>query len=235
MKFQYTPMNDFRLEIGSFSHFILEVVSVANKSDLWRMILQASCLARLGNRLRGSNSEDPVIVLAVYIDASLQAHQYLLYQPDPGNKKVRWQMNTLLNNDNAFQVSYKETVTDLTRPKSAFEFIFRLYNFLSRAVDDNLKLADSLMTELEKIKDAVPGNHYPALTSGRKRKRDGGGGGGGADTPRQHPAPSPLGDPSRSLEESLKAAGYELMPTDSMLVPITQVSGSHVLVKRSKS
>jgi len=227
--FRYTQMNDFRLEIGSFSHCILEVVSGTNQADRWRMLLQASCLARLGNKLRSNDANDPVVIMAIYIDSNLQAHEYLVYQPDTGNKKVRSQTVPLHDDKSVFQVLYYETIFNITRPERAFEFIFRLYNFLSQALVNNRKLTISLFAELEKTKNAIPENHYPALTSGRKRKR--GAGGGGADTPRRRPAPGPLED--RVVQASLKAAGYELLPTDGMLVPITQVSASYLLVKRS--
>jgi hypothetical protein len=85
-------MNVFRLEVENFSFCILEVVSgkkggLESQTDLWRMILQASCLARLGNKLR-RNTDDPVVIVAIYIDSQLQAHEYLVYQPDISNKKV---------------------------------------------------------------------------------------------------------------------------------------------------
>ena len=73
-------MNDFHLKIGNFSHYILvcilKVVFVANKANLWWMILQALCLARLGNKPRGSDLKDLVIILAIYINATLQANQH---------------------------------------------------------------------------------------------------------------------------------------------------------------
>ncbi len=86
-------MNDFRLEIGHFPHCLLEVASgkkgrLDDQTDCWRMILQASCLARLGNRLR-RNAENPVVIVAIYIDFELQAHMFLMYQPDVSNMKVR--------------------------------------------------------------------------------------------------------------------------------------------------
>jgi hypothetical protein len=94
-KFRYTPMNDFRLEIDSFYFCILEVVfgkkaGLESQTDLWRIILQASCLARLGNKLR-RKTDDPVVIVAIFIDSELQAHEYLVYQPETSNKKVRTQ------------------------------------------------------------------------------------------------------------------------------------------------
>jgi hypothetical protein len=91
-KFEYTPMSDFSLQINEFPYCILEVTSSEGQADLWRMILQASCLARLGNELRSRNMTDPVVIMAIYIDSQLRAHEYLVYQPDPENKKVGSQL-----------------------------------------------------------------------------------------------------------------------------------------------
>jgi hypothetical protein len=96
-KFRYTPMSDFRLEIRKFPHFILEVVSTPNQADRWRMLLQASCLARLGNKLRKSSVNEPVIIMATYIDLQMTAHEYLVYQPDMSHKKVGSQLDVILN------------------------------------------------------------------------------------------------------------------------------------------
>ncbi|KAI0296939.1 hypothetical protein B0F90DRAFT_1743566 [Multifurca ochricompacta] len=78
-RLRYTPRSGFRLEIRKFPHCILEVASSTRSSlevqqDLWCMILQASCLARLGNRLRDANH-----------------HEYLVYQPNPSRREVRKQ------------------------------------------------------------------------------------------------------------------------------------------------
>jgi len=229
-------MNDFRLEIENFSFCLLEVVSgkkagLESQTDLWRMILQASCLARLGNKLRHITDE-PVVIVCVYIDAQLQAHEYLVYQPDISNKKVRTQMvpSVKIMTWRLLQVLYRETCFSLIRAKEAFQFLFRLYNLLSRVANDSDNLKGPVM-ELAKIENEVSENVYPSLTSGRGRKRERGADGGGADVDQQHAASGPLGDPS--VQASLKEAGYELTPTDSMLVPITPVCTSHLLPERS--
>jgi hypothetical protein len=90
---------------------------------------------------------------------------------------------------------------------------------------DSLNLKDPVV-ELARIQNGVPENEYPSLTSGRGRKRKCDTDGGGADT-EQQAASGPLGDPS--MQASLKEAGYELTPTDSMLVPLTPVRTSHLL------
>jgi len=74
--------------IKDFPHLLLEVNSQPNESDRFRMLLQASCIARIGNWLRASTSGKPIIIMAIYIDKYFEAMQYLLYQPDVGSTEV---------------------------------------------------------------------------------------------------------------------------------------------------
>jgi hypothetical protein len=74
-KSQYTPRSGGSLRINKFPHLILEVVSNQAQLDCNRMLLQAACLARLGNALRlDSAAADPFIVSAIYIDDQLFAN-----------------------------------------------------------------------------------------------------------------------------------------------------------------
>ena len=88
-KHQYTPKNDLSLRLNKFPHLILEVISDQAESDRNRMLLQAACLARLGNALRRETKTDPFIVSAIYIDNTLYATWYLLYQPNASDTTVR--------------------------------------------------------------------------------------------------------------------------------------------------
>jgi hypothetical protein len=74
--------------IGDFPHLLLEVNSQSNESDRFRMLLQASCISRIGNWLRASTSGEPIVIMAVYIDKHFKATQYVLCQPDAGSTKV---------------------------------------------------------------------------------------------------------------------------------------------------
>ena len=61
------------------------------------MILQASCLSRLSNKLREKTAVDPRVIMAIYIHSDLDfpaisAHEYLVYEPDPLDKKASVQM-----------------------------------------------------------------------------------------------------------------------------------------------
>ncbi|KAI0301217.1 hypothetical protein B0F90DRAFT_1720429, partial [Multifurca ochricompacta] len=90
------------------------------------MILQGSCLARLGKKLRDAfkPDSDPVVITAIFIDKDLIAHEYLMYQPPLEAKKVL----------------YHEETFKLTKPTEAFKFVFQLYNLLSRVIEDNARL-----------------------------------------------------------------------------------------------
>ena len=92
-KYSYNPRSDAELRFSNFPLLILEVISNENETDRTRLLLQASCLARLGNALRESavqNSTDgnPFIAAAVYINSELQADWYRVYQPNPQAAKV---------------------------------------------------------------------------------------------------------------------------------------------------
>ena len=86
-KYQYSPMSDFHMRIRGFPHLVLEVISQTAGGDRFRMLLQASCLARLGNMLRKQSSK-PVVIMAIYIDNYFRATEYLLYQPETSSAEV---------------------------------------------------------------------------------------------------------------------------------------------------
>ncbi|KAI0291932.1 hypothetical protein B0F90DRAFT_1773747, partial [Multifurca ochricompacta] len=55
-QFKYTPKGDFHLRVRDFLR-VVEVTSDPKRgSDMWGMLLQASSLARLGNKLREDES-----------------------------------------------------------------------------------------------------------------------------------------------------------------------------------
>jgi hypothetical protein len=84
----YTPRSDFRLSIRDFPHIILEVNSEANGGDGFSMLLQAASITRIGNWLRASTSDKPIVIMAIYIDERFKAHQHILYQSDVGSIEV---------------------------------------------------------------------------------------------------------------------------------------------------
>lgn len=78
---------------------MLEVGSDGKQSrDKNRMLLQASCLVRLGNALL-ANGSSTFFVKAIYVDIEYHAFEYTLYQraSEPGDNTVLlfiigWQM-----------------------------------------------------------------------------------------------------------------------------------------------
>ena len=87
-KAHYTPRSDALLCTSKFPHLILEIISGDGRSDRYRMLLQAACLARLGSKLRKSSTR-PFIISAIYIDSTLHAHWHFMYQPRASCPAVR--------------------------------------------------------------------------------------------------------------------------------------------------
>jgi len=81
-KGQYTPRSDASLQTNKFPHLVLEVTSETNRSDRFRMLLQAACLAKLGNAVR-MPGQPPFIVSAIYIDDNLTAKSLWILKPVP--------------------------------------------------------------------------------------------------------------------------------------------------------
>jgi hypothetical protein len=85
-RFQYTPRSDFSLSIDGFPHVILEISSdKIKKRDHNRMLLQASCLVRLGNMLIADKSST-FFIKAIYIDHDFTAIEYTLFQSGSDNE-----------------------------------------------------------------------------------------------------------------------------------------------------
>jgi hypothetical protein len=201
-KRKYAPKSDACLHINKFPHLVLEVISDSAESDRNRMLLQAACLARLGNALRqGSTVADPFIVSAIYIDNQLDAKWYLVYQPDVLDTTVGLFLR-ICSLFTSRQVKYVVKTFDLKDAKRTFDFIFQLYNFISLANEDNRTLRDPVRIVAQLQKD-VSRMHLPALTTdndnadaGSSRKRRNGGRGGDVES-------DILSD-----VEALKHAGY---------------------------
>ncbi|SRR6266404_4904331 len=88
LKMRYTPQNDFHMRINNFPHILFEVKSNSDQQDRFRLLLQASCICRIGNSLQASRSRKSITIMAVYVDQHFKAHQYLLYQPNLQSAKV---------------------------------------------------------------------------------------------------------------------------------------------------
>ncbi|KAI0291053.1 hypothetical protein B0F90DRAFT_1920812 [Multifurca ochricompacta] len=215
---RYSPRSDLRLELRGFPHCIIEVSShahglLAHQTDLNRMILQGSCLARLGNALRKKEFKtEPVVISAIFIDSELVAHEYLMYQPVLGDNKVL----------------YHEKTFELSDPKGAFEFIFRLYNLISRTIKDSEKLDESLVYGLKGLKAIYPYNKYPALTTDHLNDDEPSNGGTGGSRKRRRTKKGNTEEENDILEdisvqETLEDAGYKItqQEEDRVLAQLT--------------
>jgi hypothetical protein len=170
----FTPHNDFHVSIRDFPHIVLEVNSQPNESDQFRMLLQAACLARIGNWLRDPTHNEPIVIMAIYIDDQFKAYQHIVYQPNGSIEVVfHWVLteSLWLMQYFSFKVEYTTRIFDLTIPKAAFEFIFQLYNFFSVAENDNRHLHRP-KPRLAEAKESVARKQYPPITTFTKRKRE---------------------------------------------------------------
>jgi len=81
--YQYTPRSDFCIVVKDLPVLLLEVTSDKDRVDERRMILQASCVVRLGNALLKDKS--PKFVLkAIYVDEGYNAVEHTFYQREVG-------------------------------------------------------------------------------------------------------------------------------------------------------
>ena len=124
-----------------------------------------------------------------------------------------------------FKVEYITKVFDLTDPRSVFEFIFRLYNFISDAEAENRRL-DRPQTRLSKAKESVAQEKLPSLSSAkrgpeedqqnstkRSRRNPGTSAGGGGS----------FDDPT-VLREVTNAGYTPTQPISEEITPLTPVS-----------
>lgn len=74
----YPPRNDFGISLGGLPVLLLEVASNPNEADRTRMLLQASCLVRLGQSMLRPGIPK-FLVKAVYIDEHYCADEYTLF------------------------------------------------------------------------------------------------------------------------------------------------------------
>ncbi|KAG9052804.1 hypothetical protein FS842_009219, partial [Serendipita sp. 407] len=139
-----TPVSDGSLRINNLPYMIMEIASGDSGKDLYRLQLQAACLARFGNDkgVRQSN-EKPTVITAIYISNEFKATRYLFCQPH--------------STENA--VVYTETTFDLASPSESFQLVFELYNLPSVTKEQNGTPSD------EFIKHVANGIHANIRTT----------------------------------------------------------------------
>ncbi|KAH8982994.1 hypothetical protein EDB86DRAFT_2834153 [Lactarius hatsudake] len=146
---------DVFLSIEGFPHVLLEISSDKyKKRDQCRMLLQASCLVRLGNMLI-SDKSSTFYVKAFYIDNDYHAEEFTLYQrhPEsgPGDDKVEY---------------YKDSYV-LSDRHEMFKFVFRIYNLLHPIMDLHARLTPQMGSILSSILTET--ESFP-FVMGRKRR-----------------------------------------------------------------
>ncbi|KAH9033076.1 hypothetical protein EDB85DRAFT_2145118 [Lactarius pseudohatsudake] len=105
VQYRYTPHSDFSIGIEDFPYLLLSVSSgKPHRGYLHRMLLQASCLVRLGNALLNDRSST-FFVKAIYINCHYHVVEYTLYQrgSKPGNDEVTYSANTYNFSNNSAQ------------------------------------------------------------------------------------------------------------------------------------
>ncbi|KAH9024719.1 kinase-like domain-containing protein [Lactarius hengduanensis] len=147
VQYRYTPRSDFSIGIEDFLYLLLSVSSgKPHRGYLHRMLLQASCLVRLGNALLNDRSST-FFVKAIYIDRHYHVVEYTLYQrgSKPGNDEVTYSANTY----------------NFSNKYDAFRLVFRLYNFLHSMRALHKKLSPPRLTAaLSSILAEVEGLPY---------------------------------------------------------------------------
>jgi hypothetical protein len=129
-------------------------------------------------------------------------------------------------NATLFKVEYVTKVFDLTVSRTAFEFIFQMYNFFTDAMDGNARLHEP-RTRLYDAKLSVSRKRYPTSTcskrkydgaqrKSRKSKSD-------SDTSAQDEEEDILGNPS-VMREVARAGYTPAQPILEELTPMTPVS-----------
>jgi hypothetical protein len=126
-----------------------------------------------------------------------------------------------------FKVEFVTKHFDLTDPQSAFEFIFRVYNFLSVAKADNDNL-ERPKHRLLPAKESVAQKNYQSFTSAKRKHEE------DQKTPAKKSKPTPGtsargeggdGFDNPSVQREVTRAGYTLtQPISEELTLLTPVS-----------
>ncbi|KAI9435402.1 hypothetical protein BJY52DRAFT_1197588 [Lactarius psammicola] len=139
---KYTPRSDIFMSIEDFPHLLIEISSdKTNKRDKSRMLLQAACLVRLGNRLITDNSST-FFVKAIYINYDYHADEYTLYQKGSEPDKVE----------------YCKRPFNFSNRRDLFTLVFRTYNLLhsTRALHARLPRLSEILSNLQTETEAFP-------------------------------------------------------------------------------
>ena len=83
-QYRYIPRSNFSIAMRGFPALLLDVASGQDEDskdgkEIHRILLQASCLVRLGNALLKDTSP-AFLVKAIYVNSEYYATEYTLYQ-----------------------------------------------------------------------------------------------------------------------------------------------------------
>ncbi|KAI9435775.1 kinase-like domain-containing protein, partial [Lactarius indigo] len=165
--------------------------------DVHCMLLQASCLVRLGNALLTDKSST-FVVKAIHINHDYYAAEYTLYQKGSGpDDKV---------------VEYWKRSYDLSNRRDMFVLIFRIYNFLHSTRSLHDKFPSQLTTALASILTET--ENLPHLT--RKHGSDDNGSSKLWDQESRDPSTTRITLRSPGVQALIQTDGYTLLPEGSM-------------------
>ncbi|KAH9012536.1 hypothetical protein EDB85DRAFT_2158946 [Lactarius pseudohatsudake] len=195
--YQYTPCSSFSISTKRFPFLLLGVSSGTSQTeDVHFMLLQASCLVRLGNALLMDKSST-FVVKAIHVNHDYYATEYTLYKKGSGPDD---------------KVEYWKRSYDFSNRRDMFTLIFRIYNFLhsTRSLHDKfpsqltMALA-SILTETENL---------PRLT--RMHGSDGSGPSKRWDQESRDPSTTRITLRNPGLQALIQTDGYTLLPEGSM-------------------
>ncbi|KAF8873428.1 hypothetical protein BD779DRAFT_1477011 [Infundibulicybe gibba] len=159
---KYVPKSDLMVEFTELRYplIISEVISLKNKSDRTRMLLQAIAMARAGQYL--INEGEQFFVVAIYLDAGLVAERYMVAQIGSNDKARDRIALPLIASYGNFDLSIEE---------KAVPFLREMHNLVSklRGIAGNFDPSKKdLLTIL--AKGAAGLRSLTAATEGKRKK-----------------------------------------------------------------
>ena len=124
------------------------------------------------------------------------------------------------------QVRYVVDVFDLKDPMATFQFVFRLYNLVELAYEDNATLNHPLASVMQLRSDVVNMKLPTLMAFTRKRKTRDGDDGGNESSKKSRNAGDPAGGDILSnvaVMGAMERAGYTVPSEDEELVPLVPV------------
>ncbi|KIM24929.1 hypothetical protein M408DRAFT_228623 [Serendipita vermifera MAFF 305830] len=214
-KYSHSPRSDWQLKIQDTPCLHIEVTSdPRGERDKERMLIQAACLVRLVNKHQYAG-EPKFVDVCIYIDASLRASRYLVYQPLAGEPRVCCPFHLAFPYYYyTMQIEFVVRQFDLTTERGRVQFLIELYNFPLAAQHWNFEKVKDFKI-LQAAKNLVlegftnttnPGSSNKGRRTDTSQSRDHSSRG---STARGSDSTHPYDDPS--VEERLSQNGYHLI------------------------